>query len=101
MRLKEESNRKELRDELVDDMFWDYWSCLFLIVDGWLFEKKIVNDDVDSLREMVWKKDRRIYDMYIDVKDKSECDVIFVFFKFVLFLIRYYFKFVLFCLVLN
>ncbi|XP_009108356.1 probable starch synthase 4, chloroplastic/amyloplastic isoform X1 [Brassica rapa] len=83
MRLKEESNRKEPRDEPVDDMPWDYWSRLLLTVDGWLLEKKIANDDADSLREMVWKKDRRIHDTYIDVKDKSEREAISAFLKLV------------------
>ncbi|KAJ4881042.1 hypothetical protein Rs2_38097 [Raphanus sativus] len=83
-RLKEESNnRKEARDEPVDDMPWDYWSRLLLTVDGWLLEKKIANDDAESLREMVWKKDRRIHDTYIDVKDKSERDAISAFLKLV------------------
>ncbi|CAH2078679.1 unnamed protein product [Thlaspi arvense] len=80
--LKEESKRKA-RDEPVDDMPWDYWSRLLLTVDGWLLEKKIVSDDADSLREMVWKKDRKIHDTYIDVKDKSERDAISAFLKLV------------------
>lgn len=80
--LKEETKRKA-RDEPVDDMPWDYWSRLLLTVDGWLLEKKIASDDADSLREMVWKKDRRIHDTYIDVKDKSERDAISAFLKLV------------------
>ncbi|VVB12621.1 unnamed protein product [Arabis nemorensis] len=80
--LKEETKRKA-RDEPVDDMPWDYWSRLLLTVDGWLLEKKIASDDADSLREMVWKKDRRIHDTYIDVKDKTEGDAISAFLKLV------------------
>uniref|UniRef100_A0A1J3JI08 starch synthase n=1 Tax=Noccaea caerulescens TaxID=107243 RepID=A0A1J3JI08_NOCCA len=80
--LKAES-KKKARDEPVDDMPWDYWSRLLLTVDGWLLEKKIGSDDADSLREMVWKKDRRIHDTYIDVKDKSERDAISAFLKLV------------------
>ncbi|CAN8231522.1 unnamed protein product [Cochlearia groenlandica] len=80
--LKVESKRKA-RDEPVDDMPWDYWSRLLLTVDGWLLEKKIGRDDAESLREMVWKKDRRIHDTYIDVKDKSEGDAISAFLKLV------------------
>ncbi|XP_010517566.1 PREDICTED: probable starch synthase 4, chloroplastic/amyloplastic isoform X2 [Camelina sativa] len=80
--LKEESKRKS-KDEPVDDMPWDYWSRLLLTVDGWLLEKKIVSNDADSLREMVWKKDRRIHDTYIDVKDKNERDAISAFLKLV------------------
>ncbi|XP_023635661.1 probable starch synthase 4, chloroplastic/amyloplastic [Capsella rubella] len=76
--LKEES-KKNSRDEPVDDMPWDYWSRLLLTVDGWLLEKKIASNDADSLREMVWKKDRRIHDTYIDVKDKNERDAISAF----------------------
>lgn len=91
-RLKEESNRKEPRDEPVDDMPWDYWSRLLLTVDGWLLEKKIGSDDAESLREMVWKKDRRIHDTYIDVKDKSERDAISAFLKLVSSPTRYHLK---------
>ncbi|XP_010434563.1 PREDICTED: probable starch synthase 4, chloroplastic/amyloplastic [Camelina sativa] len=80
--LKEESKKKS-KDEPVDDMPWDYWSRLLLTVDGWLLEKKIVSNDADSLREMVWKKDRRIHDTYIDVKDKNERDAISAFLKLV------------------
>ncbi|KAL1200698.1 putative starch synthase 4, chloroplastic/amyloplastic [Cardamine amara subsp. amara] len=80
--LKEESKKKS-RDEPVDDMPWDYWSRLLLTVDGWLLEKKIASNDADSLREMVWKKDRRIHDTYLDVKDKNERDAISAFLKLV------------------
>lgn len=80
--LKEESKKKS-RDEPVDDMPWDYWSRLLLTVDGWLLEKKIASNDAYSLREMVWKKDRRVHDTYIDVKDKNERDAISAFLKLV------------------
>jgi ADP-glucose type glycogen/starch synthase len=80
--LKEESKKKS-RDEPVDDMPWDYWSRLLLTVDGWLLEKKIASNDADLLRDMVWKKDRRIHDTYIDVKDKNERDAISAFLKLV------------------
>ncbi|KAG7542396.1 Glycosyl transferase family 1 [Arabidopsis thaliana x Arabidopsis arenosa] len=80
--LKEESKKKS-RDEPVDDMPWDYWSRLLLTVDGWLLEKKIASNDADLLRDMVWKKDRRIHDTYLDVKDKNERDAISAFLKLV------------------
>ncbi|EFH51399.1 hypothetical protein ARALYDRAFT_904493 [Arabidopsis lyrata subsp. lyrata] len=60
-------------------MPWGYWSRLLLTVDGWLLEKKIASNDVDLLRDMVWKKDRRIHDTYLDVKDKNERDAISAF----------------------
>ncbi|CAH8266540.1 unnamed protein product [Arabidopsis lyrata] len=49
------------------------------LIDGWLLEKKIASNDVDLLRDMVWKKDRRIHDTYLDVKDKNERDAISAF----------------------
>ncbi|XP_020881309.1 uncharacterized protein LOC9311208 [Arabidopsis lyrata subsp. lyrata] len=39
----------------------------------------IGHNDVDLLRDMVWKKDRRIHDTYLDVKDKNERDAISAF----------------------
>ncbi|XP_010538526.1 PREDICTED: probable starch synthase 4, chloroplastic/amyloplastic isoform X2 [Tarenaya hassleriana] len=80
--LKEESRKKAI-DEPVNDMPWDFWSRLLLAIDGWLFEKKIASSDANLLREMVWKRDRRIHDTYIACKDKNEPEAISVFLKLV------------------
>ncbi|PON74029.1 Glycogen synthase [Trema orientale] len=69
--LKEESKKRAL-DEPVDDMPWEFWSRLLLMVDGWLLEKKISTNDAKLLREMVWKRDGRICNAYMACKEKNE-----------------------------
>lgn len=72
-RLKEESQKIAL-NEPVDHMPQEFWSRLLLMIDGWLLENKISADDAKLLREMVWKKDRQIYDTYMACKNKNEHD---------------------------
>ncbi|PPR85010.1 hypothetical protein GOBAR_AA35698 [Gossypium barbadense] len=76
--LKEESKKRAL-DEPVDDMPWEFWSCLLLTIDGWVLENKILNSEAVPLREMVWKRDRRICDAYVMCKEKTEDEVISTF----------------------
>ncbi|MCL7050834.1 hypothetical protein MKW94_010957 [Papaver nudicaule] len=78
--LKEESKRKAV-DEPVDDLPWIFWSSLLLKIDGWFLEKKISFDDANLLREMAWKRDRRIHNAYMDCKDKSESEVVSTFLR--------------------
>ncbi|KAM5587748.1 putative starch synthase 4, chloroplastic/amyloplastic [Rosa sericea] len=78
--LKEESKRRVM-DEPVDDMPWDFWSRLLLIIDGWLLEKKISIDDAKALREMVWKRDRRIHDSYMACKEKNVNEAVTTFLR--------------------
>ncbi|CAL9015800.1 unnamed protein product [Prunus brigantina] len=78
--LKEESKRRAL-DEPVDDMPWEFWSRLLLIIDGWLFENKISIDDAKVLREMVWKRDRRIHDSYMACKEKNMHEAVSTFLR--------------------
>ncbi|XP_004293502.1 PREDICTED: probable starch synthase 4, chloroplastic/amyloplastic-like [Fragaria vesca subsp. vesca] len=78
--LKEESKRRVM-DEPVDDMPWEYWSRLLLIIDGWLLEKKISVDDAKALREMVWKRDRRIHDTYMACKEKNVNEAVTTFLR--------------------
>lgn len=73
--LKEES-KKNASDEPVDDMPMEFWSRLLLMIDGWSLEKKIPKDDAMLLRELVWKRDRRIYDEYMLCKEKNEHEII-------------------------
>ncbi|GMJ14192.1 ARABIDOPSIS THALIANA STARCH SYNTHASE 4, starch synthase 4, STARCH SYNTHASE 4 [Hibiscus trionum] len=73
--LKEES-KKGTSDEPVDDMPWEFWSRLLLTIDGWALEKKLSNSDATLLREMVWKRDRRICDVYVACKENMEDEVI-------------------------
>ncbi|KAK7260441.1 hypothetical protein RIF29_26485 [Crotalaria pallida] len=76
--LKEEGKRRAL-DEPVEDMPWDFWSGLLLMIDGWSLEKKISIDDAIILREKVWKRDRRISDIYMACKEQSEHEAISAF----------------------
>ena len=78
--LKEENKNKSL-DEPVDDMPWEFWSRLLLIVDGWLIEKKISSDEAELLRKMVWRRDRRVHNAYMDCKEKNERDAVATFLK--------------------
>ncbi|KAL0924563.1 hypothetical protein M5K25_005401 [Dendrobium thyrsiflorum] len=75
-----ECNQKEL-GEHVDDMPWEFWSRLLLMVDGWLIEKKISSSDGKLLREMVWKKDRQICEAYMACNGKHEHEAIVTFLK--------------------
>ncbi|TKY59617.1 starch synthase 4 [Spatholobus suberectus] len=76
--LKEESKRRSL-EEPVEDMPWEFWSQLLLLIDGWTLEKKISVDDASLLREKVWKRDRRISDTYMACKEQSEHEAISAF----------------------
>ncbi|XAR59312.1 Starch synthase [Bertholletia excelsa] len=78
--LKEESKRRAL-DEPVDDMPWEFWSRVLLMIDGWTLEKKISTNDAKLLREMVWKRDGRICDAYMASKDKNDGEAIATFLR--------------------
>ncbi|KAJ4981526.1 hypothetical protein NE237_032363 [Protea cynaroides] len=78
--LKKES-KKRAQDGPVDDMPWEFWSRLLLIIDGWLLEKKISSTDAKLLREMAWKRDGRICDAYLANRDKSEHEAMSTFLK--------------------
>lgn len=73
--LKEESNRRGI-DGPVDDMPWEFWSQMLLMIDGWLLEKKVSADDADVLRGMVWKRERLIFDAYMACKEKTEHEML-------------------------
>ncbi|XP_020577383.1 probable starch synthase 4, chloroplastic/amyloplastic isoform X2 [Phalaenopsis equestris] len=75
-----ERNTKKL-GENVNDMPWEFWSRLLLMVDGWLIEKKISFNDGKLLREMVWKKDHQICDAYLACNGKNEHETIVTFLK--------------------
>ena len=76
--LKEETKRRAL-DGPVEDMPWEFWSRLLLMIDGWSLEKKISVDDAKLLREKVWKRDRRIRETYMACKEQSENEAISAF----------------------
>ncbi|KAF5752761.1 starch synthase 4 chloroplastic/amyloplastic isoform X2 [Tripterygium wilfordii] len=78
--LKEESKKRAI-DEPVDDMPWEFWSRLLLLIDGWLLEKKISMDDAKLLREMIWKRDVRIHDAYMACKEKNESEAVSIFLR--------------------
>ncbi|KAF5205102.1 Glycogen synthase [Thalictrum thalictroides] len=73
--LKEDSKRKAL-DEPVNDMPWEFWSRLLLMIDGWLLEKKISSHDAKLLGDMAWKRNGRICDAYLTCKNKNESEVL-------------------------
>ncbi|BAT74114.1 hypothetical protein VIGAN_01171300 [Vigna angularis var. angularis] len=76
--LKEQSKGRAL-EEPVEDMPWEFWSQLLLLIDGWAIEKKISVDDASLLREKVWRRDRRISETYKAYKEQSEPEVISAF----------------------
>ncbi|KAK9696933.1 hypothetical protein RND81_08G005600 [Saponaria officinalis] len=64
------------KDRPVNDMPWEFWSQMLLMIDGWFLEKKLLMSDAKLLREMVWKRDRRICDAYNSCKEKTEREVL-------------------------
>ncbi|XVE88345.1 hypothetical protein DITRI_Ditri19aG0062200 [Diplodiscus trichospermus] len=78
--LKEDS-KKRASNEPVDDMPWEFWSRLLLTIDGWVLEKKISNTDAKLLRELAWKRDRRICDAYMACKEKNEHEIVSTFLR--------------------
>uniref|UniRef100_A0A2P2LQR0 starch synthase n=1 Tax=Rhizophora mucronata TaxID=61149 RepID=A0A2P2LQR0_RHIMU len=78
--LKEQSKERAF-NEPIDDMPWEFWSRILLIIDGWLLEKKISISDAKLLREMAWKKDGRIRDAYMGCREMSELEAISTFLK--------------------
>ncbi|XP_042521160.1 probable starch synthase 4, chloroplastic/amyloplastic isoform X2 [Macadamia integrifolia] len=77
--LKEGSKRAQ--DGPVDDMPWEFWSQLLLLMDGWLLENKISSKDAKFLREMAWKRDGRIRDAYVACRDKNEREAVSLFLR--------------------
>lgn len=75
--LKEESKKKAAGKHV--DMPWEFWSRLLLMIDAWFLEKKIHGNEAKLLREMTWKKDGRIHDVYMECKEKSEREIIAAF----------------------
>ncbi|KAJ9565507.1 hypothetical protein OSB04_001473 [Centaurea solstitialis] len=75
--LKEESKKKASGKQV--DMPWAFWSRLLLMIDGWFLEKKIHVDEAKLLRELAWKKDGRIHDVYMECKEKNEPEIIAAF----------------------
>ncbi|CAN1141205.1 Probable starch synthase 4, chloroplastic/amyloplastic [Linum perenne] len=76
-----EESKKRALDEPVDDMPWDFWSRLLLKIDGWVLEKKFSTDDARFLRDLVWKRDKKICDAYMQCEEKDEHDSISTFRK--------------------
>ncbi|XP_027920506.1 probable starch synthase 4, chloroplastic/amyloplastic isoform X3 [Vigna unguiculata] len=76
--LKEQSKTRAL-EEPVEDMPWEFWSQLLLLIDGWAIEKKISVDDASLLREKVWRRDRRISETYMAYKEQDEHEAISAF----------------------
>lgn len=79
--LRKETEKKAL-DEPVNDMPWEFWSRLLLMIEGWSMEKKISKEDAKLLRELVWKRDGRICDAYMSCKEKNDREILAAFIKF-------------------
>lgn len=79
--LRKETEKKAL-DEPVNDMPWEFWSRLLLMIEGWSMEKKISKEDAKLLRELVWKRDGRICDAYMSCKEKNDHEILAAFIKF-------------------
>ncbi|XP_056684103.1 probable starch synthase 4, chloroplastic/amyloplastic isoform X2 [Spinacia oleracea] len=73
--LKKENEERAVEGP-VDDLPWEFWSQMLLIIDGWLLEKKLSSNDAKMLREMVWKRERSICDAYLECKEKSEREML-------------------------
>lgn len=73
--LKEESKRRAV-DEPVDDMPWEFWSSLLLLIDGWALEEKVSSDDAKVLKDMMLKRNRRICEAYLECKAKEEVEAL-------------------------
>ncbi|XP_021763949.1 probable starch synthase 4, chloroplastic/amyloplastic [Chenopodium quinoa] len=73
--LKQE-NEERATEGPVNDMPWEFWSQMLLMIDGWLLEKKLSSNDADMLREMVWKRDRSVCDVYLECKEMTEREML-------------------------
>ncbi|KAF2282818.1 hypothetical protein GH714_043109 [Hevea brasiliensis] len=51
------------------------------MIAGWLLEKKLSTDDAKLLRDMVWKRARRIRDVYLECREKNEREGVSMFLK--------------------
>jgi chromosome segregation ATPase len=76
LNILQKESKKKTPDEPVEDMPWEFWSQLLLLIDGWALEKKISVDDAKLLREKVWKKDKSISDIYLACKGQNEDEAI-------------------------
>ncbi|XP_043699505.1 probable starch synthase 4, chloroplastic/amyloplastic [Telopea speciosissima] len=76
-----EQSKERAQDGPVDDMPWEFWSRLLLIIDGWFLEKKISSSYANLLREMAWKRDGRISAAYLACRDKSEHETLSTFLR--------------------
>ncbi|KAK7368686.1 hypothetical protein VNO80_10714 [Phaseolus coccineus] len=76
--LKEESKRRTV-EEPVEDMSWEFWSKLLLLIDGWAIEKKISVDDASRLKEQVRRRDRRISETFLAYEEESEHEAVSAF----------------------
>ncbi|XP_064955787.1 probable starch synthase 4, chloroplastic/amyloplastic [Musa acuminata AAA Group] len=79
-KLKEESEKRSQKSSL-ENMPWEFWSRLLLIIEGWLLEKKISPNDAKLLREMIWKKDAQIHDAFLASRCKNEHEKVATFLK--------------------
>ena len=91
--LKQESKKKTSGKQV--DMPWEFWSRLLLMFDGWFLEKKIHEDEAKVLREMTWKKDGKVHDVYMECKEKNESQMITAFRKLTTSSSGYIFNFIL------
>ncbi|KAG6517686.1 probable starch synthase 4, chloroplastic/amyloplastic isoform X1 [Zingiber officinale] len=77
----QEDSKKRSQEQILENLPWEFWSRLLLLIDGWLLEKKISTNDAKSLRDMAWKKDSRIRDAYLACESKGEHERLTTFLK--------------------
>ncbi|WOL11080.1 hypothetical protein Cni_G19841 [Canna indica] len=76
-----EESEKKLEEPSLENLPWEFWSRLLVLIDSWLLEKKISPSDAKSLRELTWKKDARIRDTYLACMSKSDHEKLATFLK--------------------
>lgn len=77
----QKDSKKRSQEQFLENLPWEFWSRLLLLIDGWLLEKKISANDAKSLRDMAWKKDSRIRDAYLACESKGEHERLTTFLK--------------------
>ncbi|CAN6336988.1 unnamed protein product [Urochloa humidicola] len=79
-KLIKESEKKSM-EHYAEGMPSEFWSRIYLLIDGWSLEKKISNSDANILREMAWKRDNRLREAYLSSRGMAERELIDSFLK--------------------
>ncbi|CAN6327494.1 unnamed protein product [Urochloa humidicola] len=79
-KLIKESEKKSM-EHYAEGMPSEFWSRIYLLIDGWSLEKKISDSDARILREMAWKRDNRLREAYLSSRGMAERELIDNFLK--------------------